>query len=108
VEKLGVNPIGATKFMNRTYHVSDDPNEKYSTFVDLLLASGLVPSKSEAKRVVESGGCYINGEQLKENRPISTDDLLHWQYILIRRGKKLMNTRMMVFNNVEEFFKNEK
>jgi tyrosyl-tRNA synthetase len=90
--------------MNPTYSVTDDPNAKFSTFIDALVMVGLVPSRSEAKRVIESGGCYVNSEQLKANRPISTDDMLHGKYIILRRGKKLMNCRMLQFNDVEQFF----
>lgn len=88
--------------MNPTYSVTDDPTIKCSTFVDALVLCGLASSKADARKLIGGGGCYVNDIRLSEDRPISTDDLLHGKYILMRKGKKTYS--MMSFNNVEQFF----
>lgn len=102
MEKLGENPIGATEFMNATYHVTDEPNVKCSTFVDALLMCGLSTSRAEARKLIAAGGCYVNDVRLTEDRAISTDDLVHWKWILMRKGKRTYS--LMQFNDVGQFF----
>lgn len=48
----------------------------------------LVASRGEARRAIDQGGVYVNGERANESRRIGTDDLLHGRYVLLRRGKK--------------------
>ena len=48
----------------------------------------LFKSKGDAKRSVEQGGVYINGERVSENRPIEPNDLLHGKYLLVRKGAR--------------------
>ena len=55
------------------------------------LSSGkdaLFKSKGEAKRAMEQGGFYINGERVAENRPIERKEFLHGKYLLARKGAK--------------------
>jgi tyrosyl-tRNA synthetase len=57
--------------------------------VDLLVASGLSESKSAARRTVGEGGAYVNNEKVSDPEAvISESELLHGQYLLLRRGKK--------------------
>jgi tyrosyl-tRNA synthetase len=59
--------------------------------VDLLVASGLSESKSAARRTVGEGGAYVNNEKvLDPDAVISEDELLHGQYLLVRKGKKTL------------------
>jgi tyrosyl-tRNA synthetase len=61
--------------------------------IDLLVASGLSESKSAARRTVGEGGAYVNNEKvLDPEAVISEDELLHGQYLLLRRGKKNLAT----------------
>lgn len=54
----------------------------------LFSDSGLVKSRSEARRLISQGGAYLNGERLKEfDRIISEDDLRDGT-IQLRAGKK--------------------
>ena len=55
------------------------------------LSSGkdaLFKSKGEAKRAMEQGGFYINGERVAENRPIERKEFLQSRYVLARKGSK--------------------
>ncbi len=56
---------------------------------DLLVASGLASSRSEARRTVTEGGAYLNNERVTdpEQRP-SAQDLLHGRWLVLRRGKR--------------------
>jgi len=54
----------------------------------LLLKSGLVPSKSEARRAVEQGGVALNGEKVTDiHFELAKDDIIANEQVL-RRGKK--------------------
>ncbi|MER6949959.1 tyrosine--tRNA ligase [Nonomuraea sp. NPDC000554] len=58
-------------------------------FVDLLADSGLVESKSAARRAVKEGGAYLNNVKITDEAYVPTgDDLLHGRFLVLRRGKK--------------------
>ncbi|MGI5289384.1 tyrosine--tRNA ligase [Nonomuraea polychroma] len=58
-------------------------------FVDLLADSGLVESKSAARRAVKEGGAYLNNVKITDEAYVPTaDDLLHERFMVLRRGKK--------------------
>ncbi|EME21900.1 tyrosine--tRNA ligase [Rhodococcus triatomae] len=60
-----------------------------STIVDLLVASGLCDSKGAAKRTVKEGGAYVNNTKIgAEDWVPQSEDLLHGQWLVIRRGKR--------------------
>jgi tyrosyl-tRNA synthetase len=55
--------------------------------IDVVVASGLASSNSEARRFMENGAIYINGEQIDvSKKALSKGDWLH-KYVVIRRGK---------------------
>jgi tyrosyl-tRNA synthetase len=57
--------------------------------VDVLVHSGLSPSKGQARKDVEGGGIYVNNVRASEaGRSISTGDLLFGKYLLLRKGKR--------------------
>ncbi|GAA2852070.1 tyrosine--tRNA ligase [Streptosporangium fragile] len=58
-------------------------------FVDLLAQSGLVQSKSEARRVVKEGGAYLNNAKVADDTYVpSAEDLIHGRFLVLRRGKR--------------------
>ncbi|MGW7482318.1 tyrosine--tRNA ligase [Nonomuraea muscovyensis] len=58
-------------------------------YVDLLAESGLVESKSAARRAVKEGGAYLNNIKITDEAYVPTaDDLLHGRFMVLRRGKK--------------------
>ncbi|AWS42380.1 tyrosine--tRNA ligase [Streptosporangium sp. 'caverna'] len=60
-----------------------------ASIVDLLAESGLVNSKSEARRAVKEGGAYLNNVKVTDETYVpSTDDLLHGRFLVLRRGKR--------------------
>jgi tyrosyl-tRNA synthetase len=58
--------------------------------VDLLTSKcTIVPSKGEAKRLIQNNGIFINKEKVADaNAVVKTDSLLNGKYILAQKGKK--------------------
>lgn len=61
----------------------------FPTWVDLIAATGVVDSKSAARRVVKEGGAYINNEKISgEDFAPAMEHLLHGRFIVLRKGKR--------------------
>ncbi|KUH97739.1 tyrosine--tRNA ligase [Mycolicibacterium acapulense] len=59
------------------------------TIVDLLVASGLSPSKGAARRTVAEGGVYVNNARVdSEDWVPQPTDFLHERWLVLRRGKR--------------------
>lgn len=57
--------------------------------VELLVHSGLSPSKGQARKDIEGGGIYVNNVKSPDtSRNITIADLLFTKYILLRKGKR--------------------
>jgi tyrosyl-tRNA synthetase len=60
-----------------------------SPITDLLVHSGLCPSKGQARKDVEGGGIYLNNVRVSEaGRAVGLADLLFGRYLLLRKGKR--------------------
>ncbi len=60
-----------------------------TAIVDLLVHSGLCPSRGQARKDVEGGGIYLNNVRVAEaGRVVATADLLFGKYLLLRKGKR--------------------
>jgi tyrosyl-tRNA synthetase len=60
-----------------------------ATVADLMASSGIVPSKSAARRVIEEGGAYLNNVKVTDINAIpDAGDLLHGRFLVLRRGKR--------------------
>jgi len=56
---------------------------------DLLVFLGASKSKSDARRLIEGGGCQLNGEKVDSHlKMVTKDDLLHNHLLVVRTGKK--------------------
>jgi tyrosyl-tRNA synthetase len=59
------------------------------TVVDLMAGTGIVASKSAARRAIAEGGAYLNNRKvLDEEAEPDRADLLHGRFLVIRRGKR--------------------
>ncbi len=57
--------------------------------VDLLVAVGLAPSRSAARRTIKEGGAYLNNVKVTDEEAVPTEaDLLHGRWLVLRRGKR--------------------
>jgi tyrosyl-tRNA synthetase len=57
--------------------------------VDLLVCSGLSPSKGAARRTIGEGGVSVNNARIDdEDWAPTADDFLHGRWLVLRRGKR--------------------
>jgi tyrosyl-tRNA synthetase len=57
--------------------------------VELLVLTGLSPSKGQARKDIEGGGIYLNNLRQSElQRTVQTGDLLFGRQLLLRKGKR--------------------
>jgi len=57
--------------------------------VELLVHSGLCPSKGQARKDIEGGGVNLNNvREPSATRAVTTNDLLFGKHVLLRKGKK--------------------
>src|SRR6266545_3281890 len=60
-----------------------------SPLVELLVHSGLCPSKGQARKDIEGGGVYLNNiRETSSQRAVASGDLLFGRYLLLRKGKR--------------------
>jgi len=68
-----------------------------STLIELLVHSGLAPSKGQARKDIEGGGIYLNNVRAAEiARAVTSSDLLFGKYLLLRKGKRTYNVLNVV------------
>ena len=59
------------------------------TVAALLQQTGLVSSLSEARRTVKEGGAYVNNSKVTDEEWVpAKEDLLHGEWLVVRRGKR--------------------
>jgi tyrosyl-tRNA synthetase len=69
--------------------VSISKNEAFPTWVDLLAATGVVDSKSAARRIVKENGAYLNNEKISgEDFAPTKEHLIHGRFLVLRKGKR--------------------
>ena len=69
-----------------TVHASRD---SLPTVVDLLAATGIATSKSDARRMIAAGGAYLNNRRVAaEDAVPDAADLLHGRFLVLRRGRR--------------------
>ena len=57
--------------------------------IDLMALTGIVPSKSAARRAIAEGGAYLNNRKVtSEDAVPAPGDLLPGGYLILRRGKR--------------------
>jgi tyrosyl-tRNA synthetase len=57
--------------------------------IDLLVATGLVDSRSAGRRAIDEGGAYVNNAKITDaDAVLSPADLLHGRWVVVRRGKR--------------------
>jgi tyrosyl-tRNA synthetase len=59
--------------------------------VDVLVAAQLLPSKGEAKRLIQQGGLTVNNEKVTDANMVVTEELFVDGSMLVKRGKKNYN-----------------
>jgi len=63
--------------------------DAFPTWVDLLAATGVVESKSAARRIVKENGAYLNNEKISgEDFAPTKAHLIHGRFLVLRKGKR--------------------
>ncbi|MGH3097324.1 MAG: tyrosine--tRNA ligase [Streptosporangiales bacterium] len=70
-------------------------------YAELLASTGLVASRSEARRTIGSGGAYANNARIDsvDSAPIGAE-LLHGQWLVLRRGRRTLAAVQAVAHGV--------
>src|SRR5215472_6414348 len=87
---FGGSPAGASP-QALSFLASEVPTSPFAPGTDLvhaLAATPLASSLSDARRTIGQGAASVNGEVVREDRPLSEADLLHGRWLLLRRGKR--------------------
>lgn len=64
-------------------------DQEFPTWVDLLAATGVVDTKSAARRVIKDGGAYLNNEKVvSEEFALTKSSFLCGKYAVLRKGKR--------------------
>ena len=66
----------------------EDFTDGQMDILTMLVKSGLVPSKSEARRAVEQGGVTVDGEKVSDIKKVYEAASLEGEGIVLKRGKK--------------------
>jgi tyrosyl-tRNA synthetase len=87
-ESLSIEDLEAMEGVIR----SDFEKDKIETGIDvvsLLADTGILPSKGEARKMVQGGGISINRKKVEGLQlTVNSTMLLHGKYILVQKGKK--------------------
>ena len=91
---LSRDALMALKLEIPVFSIEPDPARAEITTYDVLEAacvgpSALFKSKGEARRMVQQGGVYLNGQRMDvERKPLTSNDFLGGKYVLIRKGAR--------------------
>jgi tyrosyl-tRNA synthetase len=91
---LSLDALLALKLEIPVFTVAPDPTRTEVTTYDVLEAvcvgpDALFKSKGEARRMVQQGGVYLNGQRMEtERRALTPEDLLGGKYVLVRKGAR--------------------
>ena len=87
LKDLDVKTLAAA--LSQLPKVTISSGEDIPTWVDLLAATGVVESKSAARRIVKENGAYLNNEKISgEDFAPSKSDLIHGKFLVLRKGKR--------------------
>jgi len=68
--------------------VAISPGMLGGKLLDILAAAGIIPSKSEGRRLIQQGGLYLGDTKVTDIDFLLTADILEGNSILVRKGKK--------------------
>ena len=88
-EISALDPKTLASALSQLPRTTINKGEAFPTWVDLLVATGVVDSKSAARRIVKEGGAYLNNVKISgEDFAPSESDLIHGRFLLLRKGKR--------------------
>jgi len=87
---FGGSPAGASA-RALEFLAGEVPTSPFGPGTDLvhaLAATPLASSLSDARRTIAQGAASVNGEVVRDDRPLSEADLLHGRWLVLRKGKR--------------------
>ncbi|MGH8776600.1 MAG: tyrosine--tRNA ligase [Jiangellaceae bacterium] len=98
LEDLDERTLGAA--LAETSFVRVEAGAELPSYVDLFVATGLVRSRSAARRAIAEGGAYVNNTRVEPSTepetPLPESELLHGRWIIMRRGKRTVGAAEVV------------
>ncbi len=91
---LSLDALQALKLEIPVFAIPYDAARTETTTYDVLEAvcfgpDALFKSKGEARRMVQQGGVYLNGQRMEtERRALAPEELLGGKYVLVRKGAR--------------------
>jgi tyrosyl-tRNA synthetase len=71
-----------------TFKIDKVKLDQEETYVNILSQCGMLPSKTEAKKLITGGGISVNKTKLSGiDAVINQSDVLHGRFILVQKGK---------------------
>jgi tyrosyl-tRNA synthetase len=68
---------------------SVEAGEQLPSVTDLMVQTGLVPSKGAARRTAAEGGAYLNNARVSDpDAEVPREQLLHGRFLVLRRGRR--------------------
>jgi tyrosyl-tRNA synthetase len=86
---------GSAADMPETTLTEDNLKDGKIDIMGILVAAGLCPSRSDARRAVQQGGVQVNGEKVTDIGTEYAPEDINKEEFIIRRGKK--NYRKITF-----------
>jgi tyrosyl-tRNA synthetase len=88
-ELTGLDASTLTAALSEAPHVEIPSTGELPLLVDLFAETGLVGSKSEARRTFTEGGAYVNNERISDpDARADAESLLPGGWLLLRKGKR--------------------
>lgn len=100
-EKIFSGKFENTEIPTTRIHVNNQ-----TKMIDILVDAKVVPSKSEGRRIIQSGGIYINDKRIEESNQDITVVGMAEKEIIIRKGKKHFYKVIFVPNKEEKYLAN--
>jgi tyrosyl-tRNA synthetase len=87
---FGGSPAGASE-RALEFLAGEVPTSPFTPGTELahaFAATPLASSLSDARRTIAQGAASVNGEVVRQDRPLSAADLLHGRWLVLRKGKR--------------------
>ena len=87
---FGGSPTGASA-QALSFLATEVPTSPFvpgDNLANALAATPLASSLSDARRTISQGAASVNGEVVREDRPLSAGELLHDRWLVLRKGKR--------------------
>ncbi len=82
---------GDASNMPSTALTAEDLTDGAIGLLDLMLKCGLVPSKKEARRLIDQGGVEVNGQKISDAAIQISQDDLSGDGVTVKKGKKVFH-----------------